>query len=76
MDHGGEEDNTKEQLSQQQLQQLSHESVAVNQTGKDADTTPLIREADGEALNQNQTMGTDQVKNVPEGKNIGLNPYC
>ena len=76
MDHGREEDNTKEQLTQQQLQQPSHESVAVNLSSKDTDTTPLIREADGEAFDQNQTMGTEQVKNVPEGKNIGVNPYC
>ena len=66
VDHSGEEaDNVKEQQAQQQ--QLSQDNEAVELSGKDTDTTPLIQETDGEVPNQNQTTDIEQVKNIPEG---------
>ena len=64
-------DNVKEQ--QAQHQQLPQENEAAELSGKDTDTTPLIQETDGEVPNQNQTIDTEQVKNIPEGMSIGLN---
>ena len=71
VDHGGEEDNDDKEQAEQQ-RQLSQDNVAVELSGfKEKDTTPLIQEpADGEAPNQNQTTGIEQMKNIPEGIKI------